>query len=180
MLEMGPSETSDTLTQLKFSVPTRGLIGVRSAMLTATKGTVVMDSTFEAFKPVVGKIAQREKGSLLAFESGVANPFGISGAQDRGRMFVSPKDEVFKDMIIGIHQRPGDLAVNVCKTKALTNMRSAGADDKAGVIPPEELNLDIAVEYIGEDELVEVTPTKVRMMKHPDHKKWAKARQNLK
>lgn len=180
MLEMGPSEGSDTLTQLKFSVPTRGLIGVRSAMLTATKGTVVMDTTFDTFKPVVGQIAQREKGSLLAFEGGTANPFGISGAQDRGRMFVSPKDEVFKDMIIGIHQRPGDLAVNVCKTKALTNMRSAGADDKAGVIPPEELNLDIAVEYIGEDELVEVTPTKVRMMKHPDHKKWAKSRSQLK
>lgn len=180
MLEMGPSEGSDTLTQLKFSVPTRGLIGVRSAMLTATKGTVVMDTTFDTFKPVVGQIAQREKGSLLAFEGGTANPFGISGAQDRGRMFVSPKDEVFKDMIIGIHQRPGDLAVNVCKTKALTNMRSAGADDKAGVIPPEELNLDIAVEYIGEDELVEVTPTKVRMMKHPDHKKWAKTRSQLK
>lgn len=180
MLAMSPAEGSDTLTQLKFSVPTRGLIGVRSAMLTATKGTVVMDTTFEAFKPVVGQIAQREKGSLLAFENGVANPFGISGAQDRGRMFVSPKDEVFKDMIIGVHQRPGDLAVNICKTKALTNMRSAGADDKAGVIPPEELNLDIAVEYIGEDELVEVTPTKVRMMKHPEHKNWAKQRKNLK
>lgn len=180
MLEMSPAEGSDNLTQLKFSVPTRGLIGVRSAMLTATKGTVVMDTTFDAFKPVVGQIAQREKGSLLAFEGGTANPFGISGAQDRGRMFVSPKDEVFKDMIIGIHQRPGDLAVNICKTKALTNMRSAGADDKAGVIPPEELNLDIAVEYIGEDELVEVTPTKVRMMKHPEHKNWAKQRKSLK
>jgi GTP-binding protein len=180
MLEMAPAEGSDTLTQMKFSVPTRGLIGVRSTMLTATKGTVVMDTTFDDFKPVVGQISQREKGSLLAFEGGVANPFGISGAQDRGRMFVSPKDEVFKDMIIGIHQRPGDLAVNICKTKALTNMRSAGADDKAGVIPPEELNLDIAVEYIGEDELVEVTPTKVRMMKHPEHKNWAKMRKNLK
>ncbi len=180
MLEMSPVEGSDSLTALKFSVPTRGLIGVRSAMLTATKGTVIMDTTFDDFKPVVGAIAQREKGSLLAFEGGTANPFGISGAQDRGRMFVSPKDEVFKDMIIGVHQRPGDLAVNICKTKALTNMRSAGADDKAGVIPPMELNLDIAVEYIAEDELVEVTPTKVRMMKHPEHKKWSKARKDLK
>ena len=178
MLEMGPAESGEDMTQLKFSVPTRGLIGVRSSLLTATKGTVVMDTVFDAYKPAVGSISQREKGSLLAFESGTANPFGISGAQDRGRMFVEPKDDVYKDMIIGVHQRPGDLAVNVCKTKQLTNMRSAGADDKAGVIPPMELNLDIAVEYIAEDELVEVTPSKVRMLKHPDHKKWKKDRQN--
>lgn len=105
--------------------------------------------------------------------------FGISGAQDRGRMFIDTKDEIYKDMIIGVHQRPGDLAVNVCKTKALTNMRAAGSDDKSSVIPPLELNLDIAVEYIQEDELVEVTPTKVRMCKHPDHKKWKKARRDL-
>ena len=179
MQEMGPAEGVDGQTQLKFSIPTRGMIGIRSSLLTATKGTVIMDSTFDDYKPAVGSISQREKGSLLAFENGVANPFGISGAQDRGRMFIDTKDEIYKDMIIGVHQRPGDLAVNVCKTKALTNMRAAGSDDKSSVIPPLELNLDIAVEYIQEDELVEVTPTKVRMCKHPDHKKWKKARRDL-
>merc|ERR1719353_2780621 len=168
---MGPAESGEGMTQLKFSVPTRGLIGVRSSLLTATKGTMVMDTVFDAYKPAVGSISQREKGSLLAFESGTANPFGISGAQDRGRMFVEPKTDVYADMIIGVHQRPGDLAVNVCKTKALTNMRAAGSDDNVQVIPPLELNLDIAVEYIQADELVEVTPSNIRMLKHPDWKK---------
>jgi GTP-binding protein len=179
MTEMGPSEGSEGQTQLKFLVPTRGMIGIRSALLTATKGTVVLDTVFDSYKPSVGVISQRERGSLLATEDGAANSFGIMGAQDRGRMFVSVKDDVFKDMIIGVHQRPGDLAVNVCKMKQLTNMRASGSDDTVKLVPALELNLDIAVEYIQEDELVEVTPTKVRMLKHPDHKEWAKKRKNL-
>lgn len=179
MQEMGPAEGTDSMTQLKFLVPTRGMIGVRSALLTATKGTLVLDTVFDSYRPAVGTIMQREKGSLLAFEDGTCNPFGIAGAQDRGRMFIEPKDEVYKDMIIGVHQRPGDLAVNVCKTKALTNMRASGSDDLIKIVPPMELNLDIAVEYIQEDELVEVTPTKVRMLKHPQHKEWAKKRRDL-
>jgi len=158
---MAPAEGSDGLTFLKFLVPTRGMIGIRPALLTATKGTVVIDTQFDSYKPCVGSISQREKGSLLAFEQGICNPFGICGAQDRGRMFINNKDEVFKDMIIGVHQRPGDLEVNVCKTKALTNMRASGNDDALKLVPALELNLDIAVEYIAEDELVEVTPTKV-------------------
>lgn len=178
MLEMGPSEGSEGQTQLKFSVPTRGMIGVRSALMTATKGTLVLDTVFDSYRPTVGAIPKSDRGSLLAFENGVANPFGISGAQDRGRLFIEPKEEVYKDMIIGVHQRPGDLAVNVCKTKALTNMRAAGNDDNVKIVPPLELNLDIAVEYIQEDELVEVTPTKVRMLKHPNHKELAKKRRD--
>ena len=164
---------------MKFLVPTRGMIGIRSQLLTATKGTMVLDTIFDSYRPSVGQISQREKGSLLAFEDGSANPFGIAGAQERGRMFIDAKTEVYKDMIIGVHQRPGDLAVNVCKTKALTNMRASGSDDTIKIVPPLELNLDIAVEYIQEDELVEVTPTKIRMLKHPDHKEWAKKRKNL-
>eukprot|EP01031_Cornospumella_fuschlensis_P025814 gene25814-31175_t len=178
MTEMGPAEGADESTALKFLVPTRGMIGVRSALLTATKGTVVLDTIFDSYKPIAGAIQQREKGSLLAFEDGTCNPFGISNAQDRGRMFIAPKDEVYKDMIIGVHQRPGDLHVNVCKTKQLTNMRAAGSDENIKIVPPLELNLDIAVEYIQEDELVEVTPTKVRMLKHPLWKEWAKKRRD--
>jgi GTP-binding protein len=177
-LEIGDSGTSVAMTLLKFLVPTRGMIGVRSALLTATKGTMVLDTIFDSYRPSVGSIAQREKGSLLAFEEGITNAFGIAGAQDRGRLFISPKDEVYKDMIVGVHQRPGDLAINVCKTKALTNMRASGSDDNIKLTPPLELNLDIAVEYIQEDELVEVTPSKVRMLKHPMHKEWAKKRRD--
>lgn len=179
MVEMGPAEGSEGQTQIKFLVPTRGLIGVRSQLLTATKGTLVMDTIFDSYRPVVGAISQREKGSLLAFEDGVTNPFGLIGAQERGKLFVSTKTDVYKDMIIGVHQRPGDLAVNCCKTKQLTNMRAAGSDETIKISPPLELNLDIAVEYIQEDELVEVTPTQIRMLKHPDHKEWAKKRKNL-
>ena len=179
MLEMGPAEGAEGQTQLKFVVPTRGMIGIRSALLTATKGTLVLDTVFDSYKPCVGAIQQREKGSLLAFEDGEGTTFGIAGAQDRGRMFVNVKDPVYKDMIIGVHQRPGDLAVNICKTKALTNMRAAGNDDTIKIVPPLELNLDIAVEYIQEDELVEVTPTQVRMLKHPSWKTWAKNRRDL-
>jgi len=178
MMLMGPVDGSEGLTALQFLVPTRGMIGIRNTLLTATKGTVILDTQFDSYRPSVGAIGSRERGSLLAFEQGVANPFGITGAQDRGRMFILPKEEVFKDMIIGVHQRPGDLHVNVCKTKALTNMRAAGSDDTTKITPPMELNLDIAVEYIGEDELVEVTPTKIRMLKHPDHKEWAKKRKD--
>lgn len=176
MAEMGPAEGSEGQTAIKYLIPTRGMIGVRSQLLTATKGTMIMDTVFDSYRPFAGNIAQRERGSLLSFESGVANTYGITAAQERGRLFVNPKDEVFEDMIIGVHQRPGDLALNVCKTKQLTNMRAAGSDDTVKLTPPLELNLDIAVEYIQEDELVEVTPTKVRMMKHPEHKEWAKKR----
>ena len=88
------------------------MIGIRSALLTATRGTVILDTQFDSYRPAVGVLMQREKGSLLAFEQGTCNPFGIAGAQDRGRMFINAKDEVFKDMIIGVHQRPGDLHVS--------------------------------------------------------------------
>lgn len=174
MMAMAPSETNTAATQVVYSMPTRAMIGVRSQLLSATRGEAVMDTQFDDYKPFAGPINQREKGSLLAFDDGTANPNGISGAQARGNLFISPKTEVYKDMIVGVHQRPGDLAVNVCKTKQLTNMRASGSDDNVQVVPPLELNLDIAVEYIQADELVEVTPTKVRMLKHPDHKKMAK------
>ena len=176
MQEMGPCDGSEGMTQLKYLVPTRGMIGIRSALLTATRGTVVLDTMFDSYRPSAGKIEQREKGSLLSFDQGTANPFGISSAQNRGNLFIGPKEDVFKDMIIGVHQRPGDLAINVCKTKQLTNMRASGSDDNVKIVPPLELNLDIAVEYIQADELVEVTPTKVRMLKHPMHKEWSKSR----
>lgn len=168
---MAPSDVGEHQTRLLFLVPTRGMIGIRSALLTATKGNIVLDSVFDSYRPHVGPILPRDRGSLLAHESGISSPYGMFGVQERGRLFITPKTEVYKDMIIGIHIRPGDLAINVCREKHLTNMRTAGADGIPQMAPPLELNLDIAVEYIADDELVEVTPSTVRMCKNPLAKK---------
>lgn len=170
LLNMGLDEGDGGFSIIEYRIPTRGMIGIRSALLTATRGTAIIDSLFDSYQPVAGEIGGSEKGSLLAFSDGSANTFGIQGAQDRGNMFVSPNDEVYKGMIVGVHQRPGDLEVNICKTKALTNMRSAGKDNYVGIVPPLELTLDGAVEYLSSDEILEVTPTKMRMAKNPD--KW--------
>jgi len=151
---------------------------VRSALLSATRGTALIDSVFDSYRPRIrGAINGKEKGSLLAFSAGEANTHGIQGAQDRGNLFIKPNDAVYADMIVGIHQRPGDLAVNVCKTKALTNMRSSGKDNFVGIVPPLELTLDSAVEYLSADEILEVTPSLLRMAKNPKFDK-KKMKQN--
>ncbi|KAJ1639513.1 elongation factor Tu GTP binding domain-containing protein [Pavlovales sp. CCMP2436] len=170
MLNLNAVDTADGRgsTTMEYTIATRALIGLRNQLLTATRGEMVMDTVFDAFKPYLGDINTKEQGSLLAYEAGIASPFGIIGAQDRGRMLIDPKTECYKDMIIGIHQRAGDLTLNVCKTKQLTNMRSAGKDNDAGVVPKIEFSLDACIEYISEDELVEVTPTSIRMLKNPD------------
>jgi len=169
MVNMGPaSETETGFTLVEYKIPTRGMIGLRNQMLTFTRGTAVMDTIFDSYKEFAGSIEARDRGSLLAYESGPVTPNGILGAQERGALFCSPKDEVYGGMIVGIHQRPGDLVVNVCKTKALNNIRSANKSIVEGIVPPVELGLDQAVEYIQDDELVEVTPSKVRMLKNPD------------
>jgi len=159
------------MTLLKYLLPTRGLLGLRNAMLTATRGTAIVDSVFDSYRPWAGDLETREKGSLLAFENGVVTPHGVTGAQDRGQLFVPPRVDVYENMIIGIHQRPGDLKVNVCKVKALTNMRSATKGIVEGISPPIEMSLDACVEYIMDDECVEVTPTEVRMTKVPGWKR---------
>jgi len=112
--------------------------------------------------------ADDEKGSLLAFEDGITTSFGLENAQDRGKLFIKPGDETYKNMIVGIHQRPGDLAVNVCKTKQLTNMRSATKGITVGITAPIEMSLDASVEYLAADEILEVTPSTFRMAKNPD------------
>jgi len=170
----------DGTTAIKYLLPTRGVLGLRNAMLTATRGTVILDSTFDSYKPFAGVLEAREKGSLLAFEGGTVTPFGIQNAQDRGLLFVPPRIEVYENMIIGIHQRPGDLKVNVCKAKALTNMRAAGSDNTVSLTPPIDMSLDACVEYINTEEVVEVTPTVVRMGKKPGWKANRKAEKNNK
>ncbi|CAM9373213.1 unnamed protein product [Ectocarpus sp. 4 AP-2014] len=170
MLNMTPVETGGDaqMTNIEYLVPTRGMIGLRNSMLTATRGTAVMDTIFDSYRPYAeGDIKAQDKGPLIAHENGVATPFGIAGAQSRGVMMVSAKDEIYRDMIIGLHQRPGDLRVNICKAKALNNIRSATKSISESVMVPMEVNLDMAVEYIQQaDELVEVTPTKIRMTKN--------------
>ena len=167
LLDMGLEE-GEGLSIIKYLVPTRGMLGLRSAMLSATRGNAIVDSVFDSYRPrIPGEIQGREKGSLLAFADGVVTTFGLEGAQDRGKMMASPGDEVYKGMIVGIHQRPGDLEVNICKLKQLTNMRSATKGITTGLVTPIEMSLDACVEYIAADELLEVTPTKFRMSKNP-------------
>merc|ERR1712038_343683 len=159
----------DDMSVIKYLVPTRGMLGLRSNMLSATRGTAIIDSVFDSYKPrIQGDIQSRDKGSLLAFADGTITTFGMEGAQTRGKLMVNAGDATYKGMIVGIHQRPGDLEVNVCKTKALTNMRSANKGITTGIVTPIEMSLDACVEYIAADEILEVTPTKFRMAKNPD------------
>ena len=165
--DMGLEESSG-MSVVKYLVPTRGMLGLRSALLSSTRGTALIDSVFDSYRTMIdGSIQARDKGSLLAFADGPATTFGIEGAQTRGNMFVEVGDDVYKGMIIGIHQRPGDLEVNICKTKALNNMRAASKDKNAGIIAPIEMSLDSCVEYLAVDEILEVTPSLFRMSKNP-------------
>jgi len=162
-------EEGEGMSVVKYLVPTRGMLGLRSSLLTATRGTALLDSVFDSYRPKIAvEIQAREKGSLLAFADGEATTFGLEGAQDRGRLIAKPGDEVYKGMIVGIHQRPGDLEVNICKAKQLTNMRSANKGIVVGLTSAIEMGLDDCVEYLGADEILEVTPTKLRMAKNPE------------
>lgn len=161
-------EEGEGMSVVKYLVPTRGMLGLRSAMLTATRGTAIIDAVFDSYRPkIAGEIQGRDKGSLLAFSGGTVTSHGLEGAQDRGKMFADPGDEVYKGMIIGIHQRPGDLEVNVCKMKQLTNMRSANKGITVGLAGTIVMSLDDCVEYLNEDEIMEITPSTFRMAKNP-------------
>jgi GTP-binding protein len=148
-----------------YLVPTRGLLGLRNELLTATRGTAVINSLFAGYYPYAGDISRASRGSLLATEMGTATHFGLSNAEERGTLFIEPGTEVYPGMIVGKHQRDSDLEVNVCKTKHLTNIRSSTAEIAVRLTPPTILSLDQALEYIGPDELVEVTPKSIRMRK---------------
>lgn len=177
LVNMGIDDAEGGMSCIEYLVPTRGMLGLRSSLLTATRGTAIIDSVFDSYRPKIsGEIQGRDKGSLLAFADGTATTFGLEGAQDRGKMMIQPNDEVYKGMIVGIHQRPGDLEVNVCKTKALTNMRSANKGITVGLQGTVELSLDGCVEYLAADELLEVTPTKFRMAKNPEMSKKNKGK----
>ncbi len=148
-----------------YLVPTRGLLGFRNDFLTATRGTGVINTLFDSYKPFAGEIGGAKTGSLVATESGTTNPFGISNAEERGVLFLGPGVEVYEGMIVGKHVRDTDLDVNICKMKQLSNMRSSNSDMSVRLSTPVEMSLDRAIEYIGPDELVEVTPKNIRLRK---------------
>ncbi|MCW5921301.1 MAG: translational GTPase TypA [Saprospiraceae bacterium] len=164
---------------LRFDIPSRGIIGLRSNILTATQGEAIMTHRFEGYEPWKGEIAGRQNGSLIVMETGTAIAYSLDNLQDRGIFFVEPGEEVYEGQVIGENNRPNDLVVNVTKTKKLTNMRASGADDKASLPPPRRFTLEEALEYIQEDEYVEVTPKSIRLRKvhlnENDRKKAEKA-----
>ncbi|MBP9686261.1 MAG: translational GTPase TypA [Candidatus Doudnabacteria bacterium] len=151
---------------LEYTMPTRGLIGLKNLLLTRTRGTAIINNLFDSYEPVHDiDTHANDHGSLIASESGVSNAYGLNNAQERGVMFIGPAVEVYEGMVIGQNALNSDIEVNVCKTKKLTNMRSSGADDAIILVPPRPIELDFAMEYIGPDELVEVTPLSIRIRK---------------
>ena len=159
------SYRDDGTVHMVFHVPTRGLLGFRQTFLTATRGEGIVNALFMGYEPLGGELNTRANGSLIASESGTTTGFGLYGAQERGQLFISAGTEVYEGMVIGQHIRSRDLEVNVCRKKHLTNMRSSGADDALRLEPPRVMSLDDAIEYIGDDELVEVTPKNYRLRK---------------
>lgn len=150
---------------LRFEIPSRGIIGLRSNILTATQGEAIMTHRFLGYEPWKGDMAGRQNGSLIVMETGTAIAYSLDNLQDRGTFFVNAGEEVYEGQVIGENNRQGDLVINVTKTKKLTNMRASGSDDKASLAPPRRFTLEEALEYIQEDEYVEVTPKNIRLRK---------------
>ena len=163
MKNMEPAEIGHT--KIEFRVPARGLIGYRTEFLTDTKGEGTMNSTFDSYEPYKGEIMARTRGVLVAFEQGTSITYGLYNAQERGELFIGPGVEVYEGMIVGINSRNEDISINVCKEKHLTNTRASGSDDALRLVPPIRLSLEKAIEFIAEDELVEVTPKNLRLRK---------------
>ncbi len=152
-------------TRLEFSIPSRGLIGYRGEFLTDTKGTGVLNTIFDGYGPYKGDISYRKQGSLIAFEAGEAITYGLFNAQERGTLFIGPGEKVYAGMVVGENGKPEDIELNVCKTKKLTNTRSSSADEALRLTPPRILSLEQCLEFIDTDELLEITPSSLRIRK---------------
>ncbi|MEB3195286.1 MAG: translational GTPase TypA [Cyanobacteriota bacterium] len=169
--EMMNMETgADSRVQLEFVVPSRGLIGFRGDFIRSTRGEGIMSHSFHDYRPLQGEFDLRRNGVLIAFEEGTSTFYALKNAEDRGQFFITPGTKVYKGMIVGEHNRPQDLEINVCKTKQLTNMRSAGAEELDTLQSPTQMTLERALEYIGSDEMLEVTPESIRLRKLPAKK----------
>ena len=163
MINMGTRDTG--VTHLEFKIPARGLMGYRQEFLTDTNGNGIMNNVFDSYEPYKGDIPERPQGSLIAHETGESTGYGLWYAQDRGRLFIGPGVEVYEGMIVGVSPKSDDITVNVCKKKHVTNTRAAGSDEALKLTPPTILSLEQCLEFIKEDELVEVTPKSIRMRK---------------
>ena len=163
--EMTSMEAQGERVNIEFNIPSRGIIGLRTNMLTASQGEAIIAHRFKEYQPYKGEIERRVNGSMIALESGNAYAYSIDHLQDRGKFFINPQDQVYAGQVVGEHVHDNDLVVNVCKAKQLTNVRASGTDDKARIIPPLQFSLEEALEYIKEDEYVEVTPKSMRMRK---------------
>ncbi|MGN0294815.1 MAG: translational GTPase TypA [Lachnospiraceae bacterium] len=163
LVGMSPNGTGST--RLEFLIPSRGLIGYRGEFLTDTKGTGVMNTSFECYGPFKGEISYRKQGSLIAFETGESITYGLFNAQERGTLFIGPGEKVYAGMVIGENGKGVDIEVNVCKKKQLTNTRASGSDDALHLVPPKIMSLEQALEFIDTDELLEITPKHLRIRK---------------
>ena len=163
MVNMEPAE--DGHTKVEFKIPARGLIGYRSEFMTDTKGNGTMNHIFDGYEPFKGEVISRTRGTIVAFEKGKAVTYGLYNAQDKGDLFIGAGTEVYEGMIVGLNSRSEDLAINVCKEKHLTNTRASGSDDALRLVPPIQMSLEKAIEFIQDDELVEVTPKNIRLRK---------------
>lgn len=163
MLNMEP--TGDGHTKVEFRIPARGLIGYRTEFMTDTKGNGTMNSVFDGYEEYKGDISARTRGTIVAFEKGTSVTYGLYNAQDKGELLIGPGVDVYEGMIVGLNSRSEDLAINVCKEKHLTNTRASGSDDALRLVPPLQFSLEKAIEFINDDELVEVTPKNIRLRK---------------
>ena len=163
MINMEPAEEGHT--KVEFKIPARGLIGYRTEFMTDTKGNGVMSHMFEGYEPFKGEVLSRVRGTIIAFEKGKSVTYGLYNAQDKGDLFIGPGVEVYEGMIVGLNSRGEDLAINVCKEKHLTNTRASGSDEALRLVPPIQMSLEKAIEFIADDELVEVTPKSLRLRK---------------
>ena len=163
MVNMEPAE--DGHTKIEFKIPARGLIGYRTEFLTDTKGEGTMNHIFDSYQEYKGDIQARVRGTIVAFENGKSVTYGLYNAQDKGDLFIGPGVEVYEGMIVGLNSRGEDLAINVCKEKHLTNTRASGSDEALRLVPPIQMSLEKAIEFIQDDELVEVTPKSIRLRK---------------
>ena len=177
MVNMEPAEAGHT--KIEFKIPARGLIGYRTEFLTDTKGEGVMNSIFDCYEPYKGEVVARVRGTIVAFENGTSITYGLYNAQDKGELFIGPGVDVYEGMIVGLNSRGEDLAINVCKEKHLTNTRASGSDDALRLVPPIQMSLEKAIEFIQDDELVEVTPKSIRLRKKIlDNKERERAARN--
>ncbi|MCL5770164.1 MAG: translational GTPase TypA, partial [Planctomycetes bacterium] len=177
--ELTRQDTKGTMTHLEFTIPARGLIGLRTRLLNATQGEAVMHHNFYDYQFIRGALPGRQNGVMVSMENGAANAYALDTLQERGTMFVKPGDAVYEGMIVGEYNKDNDITVNVCRQKRLSNMRTTASDKNIILKPPRDMSLEIALEYIEDDELVEITPRAIRLrkryLKETERKRFSRA-----